>query len=56
MRFPQVVLDGDKIIARGRVTAISNQGEERLASCDIWLDRDGSDPPLEGTAVVALPD
>lgn len=56
MRFPQVVLDGDRIIARGRVTAISNQGGERLASCDIWLDRDGSDPPLEGTAVVALPD
>lgn len=56
MRFPQVVLDGDKIIARGRVTAISNQGGERLASCDIWLDRDGSDPPLEGTAIVALSD
>lgn len=56
MRFPQVVLDGDRVIARGRVTALREAGGERLADCDIWLDREGGEPPLEGTATVAIPD
>ena len=56
MRFPQVVLDGDRVIARGRVTAVRESGGEQLADCDIWLDREGSEPPLEGTATVAIPD
>jgi acyl dehydratase len=55
MRFPQVVLDGDKVIARGEVTALREAGGERLADCRIWLHREGSEPPLEGTATVALP-
>jgi acyl dehydratase len=56
MRFPQVVLDGDHVVARGRVTAVREAGGERLADCDIWLDREGSEPPLEGTATVVIPD
>jgi len=56
MRFPRVVQAGDRIVARGRVTAIREEAGERLADCDIWLDRDGSDPPLEGTATVVLQD
>ena len=56
MRFPLVVLDGDRIVARGRVTAIREDNRERLADCDIWLHRDGSEPPLAGSATVVVPD
>ena len=41
MRFPLVILDGDRITARGRVTHRREAGGERLADCDIWLDREG---------------
>ena len=59
MRFPQAVLDGDRVIAQGRVTAIRDNPEAgatmRLADCDIWLERDGTKPPLEGHATVIIP-
>ena len=55
MRFPQVILDGDKVTARGEVTGMREENGERLADCRIWLHREGSEPPLEGTATVALP-
>ena len=54
MRFPLVILDGDRITARGRVTHRREAGGERLADCDIWLDREGTAPPLLGKATVAL--
>ncbi len=56
MTFPMVVLDEDHIIARGKVTAIREENGERLADCDIWLHRDGTNNPLEGKATVRLPD
>lgn len=56
MRFPMAVLDGDHIIARGRVTAIREHNGERVADCDIWLHREGTKNPLEGTATVAIGD
>ena len=56
MRFPLVVLDGDRIVAQGRVTAVREHNGEPVADCDIWLHRAGSDHPLEGTATVAIPD
>jgi len=55
MRFPKAVLDGECVIASGRVTAVREENGERLADCDIWLEREGGDPPLEGHATVALP-
>jgi len=55
MRFPLVVLDGDHIIARGKVTAVREEDGCRYADCDIWLHRDGSQPPLVGSATVRLP-
>lgn len=55
MRFPQAILEGDSVIARGRVTAIREENGEHLADCDIWLHREGGDPPLEGHATVVLP-
>ena len=54
MRFPLVILDGDRITARGRVTNRREDSGEQLADCDIWLEREGSEPPLLGKATVAL--
>ena len=54
MRFPLVILDGDRITARGRVTNRREDGGEQLADCDIWLEREGTSPPLLGKATVAL--
>lgn len=56
MRFPNVVLDGDRMVARGTVTAIREEDGARLADCDVSLAREGEPPCLEGTATVALPE
>ena len=50
-----VVLDGDRITARGAVTGVREEGGARFADCDIWLEREPGDRPLIGTAVVRLP-
>jgi acyl dehydratase len=55
MRFPKVVLDGDRVVAGGRVTAIRNMDGEQLADCEVWLARDG-EVLLEGNASVLLSD
>lgn len=56
MTFPKVVLDGDRITARGTVTAVREADGACLADCDIWLEREPGDRPLVGTATVKLPD
>ncbi len=56
MRFPQVVLDGERVVARGRVNALRMADGDRLADCDIWLEHAERGVLLEGTAVVALPE
>ena len=55
MRFPAPVFDEDHIVARGRITAIRDEDGVRLVDCDIWLERNGEDHPLEGSATVAAP-
>ena len=58
--FGRPVLDGDRVVARGRVTALNSEvnsadgGIELRAVCEIWLDRDG-EQVVTGTAVVAIP-
>jgi acyl dehydratase len=51
--FGRPVLDGDRVTARGRVTAVTDVDGERRATCEVWLDRDG-EHVVTGTAVVAL--
>ncbi len=51
--FGRPVLDGDRVTAGGRVTEVSISDDERRATCDVWLDRDG-EHVVTGTAVVAL--
>jgi hypothetical protein len=55
MRFPQVVLDGEQVVARGEITALRRERDEYLADCDIRLEHDQRGVLLEGTATVALP-
>ena len=54
MRFPQVVLDGERVVARGEITAIRDAGEERLADCAIRLEHAERGILLEGSATVVL--
>ncbi len=56
MTFPMAVLDGDRITARGVVTAVREDGDGRFAECDVWLAREGTDHPLQGKATVKLTD
>ena len=55
MRFPQVVLDEERVIARGEITALREEREQRLADCKIWLEHQDRGVLLEGTATVVLP-
>jgi len=54
MRFPNVVLDGERVIARGRITALREEQGRQLADCDIWLEHEERGVLLEGTATVVL--
>jgi acyl dehydratase len=55
MRFPQVVLDGECVIARGEITALREDQGLALADCKIWLEHADRGILLEGTATVVLP-
>jgi acyl dehydratase len=55
MRFPQVVLDGERVVARGEVTGLRVANGETLAECNIWLQHAERGVLLEGTATVVLP-
>jgi acyl dehydratase len=52
--FGRPVLDGDRVVAGGRVTALENHDGERRAVCSVWLERDG-EHVVTGSAVVAIP-
>ncbi|MFT5202997.1 MAG: acyl dehydratase [Candidatus Aldehydirespiratoraceae bacterium] len=54
LQFPDRVLEGDHITARGVVIAVDNREDERLATCEVWLERPDGFRPVVGTAVVAL--
>ncbi len=53
VRFTGWVLGGDTLSTHGKVVSIDDSADELLATCDIWLERDG-ERLLEGEAVVAL--
>ena len=50
MTFPQVVLDGDHVIARGEVTSVENNS----AQCDVWLEHSDGRLLLVGQATVQV--
>jgi acyl dehydratase len=53
VRFLGNVFGGDRVVARGVVTGVREEGGERLADLDVWLER-GEDRVLDGTATVRL--
>ncbi len=53
-RFPQVVLDGDRVVSHGVVRALREEKGERLADCEIWLAHEERGVLLEGSATVVL--
>ena len=55
MTFPQVVLDGDRVVAAGKVMSVQAETGGELAECEVWLEREGSGRLLEGSAMVYLP-
>lgn len=55
MRFPKVVLDGERVVARGEITALRMDADQQLADCRIWLEHAERGVLLEGEATVALP-
>lgn len=60
MRFPQVVLDGECVVARGEVTAVRDTTDphgaagKKVAECRVWLEHAQRGVLLEGSAVVGL--
>ena len=55
MRFPQVVLDGERVVARGAILSVKREGGELLAECTIRLEHAERGVLLEGETTVALP-
>jgi acyl dehydratase len=54
-RFAKITWPGDVITCRGRVTAVSDTGAERLVECEIWTENQQGERKLTGSAVLALP-
>lgn len=52
VRFQANVFAGDRVIAGGVVTGLRDEGGDRLADCEVWLDRDDGTRVVQGTAVV----
>lgn len=53
-RFLGNVFGGDAVTARGVVTAVREEGGQRLADLDVRLERSPEDVVLAGTATVAI--
>jgi acyl dehydratase len=54
VRFQGNVLAGDQVTAGGTVTDLRDDAGQRIAVCDVWLDRDDGARLLSGTAEVVL--
>jgi len=54
--FPQPVFDGDRVEAGGTVVAVTEEGDETIAECEVWLDREDGTRNVAARAWVALPE
>ncbi len=54
VRFSSNVFGGDDVVAAGVVIGIREENGERLADCDVWLDRGDGSRAVAGRATVAL--
>lgn len=53
--FPQPVFDGDSVGAGGSIVALAREGDETIAECEVWLDRQDGVRSVTARAWVALP-
>jgi len=53
--FPLPVFDGERVTAGGVVREIEEVDGERVALCDVWLDRDDGSRTVSAKAWVTLP-
>ena len=56
MRFPQVVLDGERVVARGEISLLREEQGVWLADCSVRLKHDDRGALLEGTATIVVPE
>jgi acyl dehydratase len=54
VRYRANVYAGEGVVAGGTVTALREEGGERVADCDIWLRKDDGTEAIVGTATVIL--
>ncbi len=54
VRFSSNVFDGDDVVASGTVISVREDNGERLADCDVWLERGDGSRAVEGRATVAV--
>jgi len=54
VRFTANVFEGDAVVAAGVVTAVREEAGERLADCEVWLEKADGTRTVQGTATVAL--
>ena len=54
VRFLANVLGGDRVVAGGRVIAVEPSPDGQLATCEVWLERDGN-RVMAGEARVVVP-
>ncbi|CAA0125089.1 Uncharacterised protein [Halioglobus japonicus] len=55
MRFPQVVLDQERVVAKGNISALREEHGITLADCTVWLEHAERGVLLEGIATVVFP-
>ena len=53
-RFTSNVFAGERVVAGGVVTAVNDDGDERLVDCEVWLDRGDGTRAVAATATVAV--
>jgi acyl dehydratase len=53
-QFPQPVFDGDCVCAGGSIVALAREGDETIAECEVWLDRQDRVRSVTARAWVAL--
>ncbi|MFW0795859.1 MaoC/PaaZ C-terminal domain-containing protein [Gordonia sp. CPCC 205515] len=53
-RFLGNVFGGQTVRAGAVVTGVRDEPDGRLLECDVWLDVDGADRAMSGTAVVIM--
>ena len=55
MTFPQVVLDEERVIAKGKISALYEKDNQHFSDCEIWLEEESRGILLKGSATVLLP-